>query len=107
MCDYAFLQTELENRHEVLKHRMQRIKQDVTRSHSSDWSDQAQERENDEVLNQLGHDAEREIQEISSALDRIKNKTYGHCLKCGNAIGITRLKIKPEAKFCTVCADHV
>ncbi len=104
MRDYALLQTELESRSVELKHRLQKIINDVTRSHSSGWSEQAQERENDEVLNQLGHEAEREIQEIDAALNRLKNDSYGCCLECDKPLPMPRLKIKPEATHCTYCA---
>ena len=43
------------------------------------------------------------IQEIDEALDRIDNKSYGKCQKCGNRIPQARLKVKPHAKYCIEC----
>lgn len=105
--NYAALQAELEKRGAELKQRLQAIKHDLSKTYASDWSDQAQERENDEVLNQLGHGAEREIHDIDAALKRLQNDEYGDCLECGKLISMARLKIKPEAKFCTDCAHNM
>lgn len=104
MRDYASIRAVLEHRSGLLQQRLEQIKSDISRSHSSDWSEQAQERENDEVLNQLGHSVEREIREIAKALQRLENGSYGHCLECDKPIAMGRLKIKPEASFCTYCA---
>ena len=104
MRNYTSIRTVLENRSALLQKRLEQIKRDISCSHSSDWSEQAQERENDEVLNQLGHSVDREIREIAKALQRLENDSYGHCLECDKPIAMGRLKIKPEASFCTYCA---
>ena len=106
MSEYAMVQTVLEKRAVELNNRLQKIKQDLTRGHARDWSDQAQERENDEVLNQLGHDTEREIHEVNAALSRLQNDSYGICVECGESISSARLKIKPETALCTDCAHR-
>jgi len=104
MRDYSSLQTKLECRALELTERLERIKQDVSREHATDWSEQALERENDEVLNQLAIKAEQESKEINAALSRLENGHYGLCLECGKQIAMGRLSIKPDAKFCTYCA---
>ena len=47
------------------------------------------------------------MSEIKAALSRIKSGHYGDCLECGKSIAIERLKIKPDAKFCTGCAGKM
>jgi len=103
--DSSIFQTKMEIRRNELLDKLARIKKDVSKSHSSDWPDQAQERENDEVLNQLGDQCEQELSEINEALARIKNNSYGKCVSCAGEISIERLTVKPEAALCMNCAE--
>jgi DnaK suppressor protein len=48
---------------------------------------------------------ETELREIDGALDRIKQRSYGHCEDCGDVIGRQRLRASPEARRCLACAD--
>lgn len=105
MTDHQALKARLEDRRDFLSTKIERIQKDVTSAHSSDWSEQAQERENDEVLDQLGNDAKAELHDINLALDRMKNGEYGVCEKCQEDIAPERLEVKPEAAFCIKCAD--
>jgi len=47
----------------------------------------------------------KELEEIESAIDAIKEKTYGICEMCDESIAIGRLKAKPFAKYCTTCRE--
>ena len=40
---------------------------------------------------------------IEEALEKIRNKTYGKCEKCGKKIEKERLEAKPFAKLCIKC----
>ena len=104
MGKYDALKQKLENRRLELTDRLGRIKGDLARPHELDWEEQAQERENDEVLNQLGSDVELELRQINSALDRMKHNEYGLCVNCSAEIPLARLEIKPEATRCVKCA---
>ncbi|HEX7641611.1 MAG TPA: TraR/DksA C4-type zinc finger protein [Burkholderiaceae bacterium] len=44
-----------------------------------------------------------ELRDVSSALRRIEDGSYGTCIDCGNPIGYGRLKAYPTAKRCTPC----
>ena len=44
---------------------------------------------------------------IESALDRLEEKTFGHCVRCGRPIGIDRLRARPEAVHCIDCAREL
>lgn len=48
------LRAELEQRRLSMRTRLCSIKKDVTRGHSGDSAEQAQERENDEVIDAIG-----------------------------------------------------
>lgn len=43
------------------------------------------------------------IKKIRKALDRIENKTYGVCEKCGEDIFLERLKARPVTTQCIDC----
>ena len=43
------------------------------------------------------------IKKIKKALDRIENKTFGICEKCGEDISIERLKARPVTTQCIDC----
>lgn len=101
---YETLKQELEERLATLRARLSSIKSDVTQAHSGDSAEQAQERENDEVVDAIGNETSLSIRVIQAALERIDNGTYGACEQCGEAIGEARLKVIPEATRCVSCA---
>jgi len=48
----------------------------------------------------LEYSLELKLRDVSTALEKINNGTYGVCEKCGKPIEIERLKAAPGAKFC-------
>ncbi len=46
-----------------------------------------------------------ELQKIKAALTRIEEEEFGYCVKCGEFIGLGRLRIDPAALCCVKCAD--
>lgn len=102
---YEELKQELEERLSALQARLANIKQDVTKSHSGDSAEQAQERENDEVVDAIGNETRLSIRVIQAALERIEDGSYGACDTCGEDIGQARLRAIPEATRCLNCAE--
>lgn len=96
---------ELEERLANLQARLVSIKKDVTQSHSGDSAEQAQERENDEVVDAIGNETAATVRVIQAALERLENGTYGICENCGESIDVARLQAVPEAVRCVNCAD--
>lgn len=90
---------------EELAEKLERIKHHVTTEANSDWSEQAQERENDEVMDALGNEVRRELQLVNLALHRMKEGDYEFCDDCGDSINIERLKILPYTHLCIKCAS--
>jgi len=43
------------------------------------------------------------IKKIKKTLDRIENGTFGVCDKCGEDIGLKRLKARPVTTYCIDC----
>lgn len=98
------LKAELEQQLELLQSRLASIKKDARQGHSGDSAEQAQERENDEVVDAIGNETVLSIREIQSALERISADTYGICDSCGEDISEQRLKVLPQATSCVNCA---
>ena len=72
---------------------------------SSNWTEQATERENDEVLESLGNSSEQELLQINDALKRIDSGDYFSCSTCGEEIPSSRLESLPFSTRCVDCAD--
>lgn len=98
------LKKTLEARKAELQSRLSSIKTDVTQEHSVDAAEQAQERENDEVVDAIGNETRHSLHDIQVALDKIADGTYGQCESCGQAIAQARLEALPEAAHCVNCA---
>ncbi len=89
-------------------HRIESIDRDIRHEGmSADWSEQASERENDEVLESLGNSSEQELALIKLALQRIENGTYFLCEECGKDIPPARLELLPFAVYCVDCAEKL
>jgi len=74
---------------------------------SSDWTEQATERENDEVLESLGNASEQELSMINQALQRIDSGEYFSCSACGEDIPEPRLESLPFTTYCVNCAEKL
>lgn len=91
-----------------LTHRISSIDRDIRHEGmSADWSEQASERENDEVLESLGNSSEQELQMIKYALMRIEDGSYFHCDECGADIPPARLELLPFTAHCVNCAEKI
>lgn len=81
------------------------IKHDLEHENlSSNWTEQATETENDEVLNSLGEAARTELKMIDTALSRIELGQYFTCCECGGEITTARLELLPYTPVCVDCA---
>ncbi len=87
--------------------RLESLKKDLSRGYSSDSEEQALERENDEVTEDLRDETEQELIQINEALSRIEKGEYGICKSCGNTINPDRLEILPYSTLCINCAEAV
>ncbi len=88
-----------------LQDRLARLRADAGQEHSADSEEQAQERENDEVVDAIGDETRQSIRDITLALKRLEDGTYGHCEACGEPIAAARLEALPEASRCIHCAE--
>jgi RNA polymerase-binding transcription factor DksA len=103
--DHANQKAALEAKLADLEHRLAGVTKDITKTLSSDFAEQATERENDDVLEEIGKETQLSIAHIKAALQRIEDDNYGICAGCGEDIAPARLEAIPEATHCVKCAD--
>ena len=89
---------------EDLANRIEKLTIDLTKSHSRDSSEQAVERENDEVINSLEQETSQELQQVKQAIIRIKQGKYRTCTECKGVIPAERLSAIPYTTLCLNCA---
>ena len=88
-----------------LSKRIAAIEADFKKGRSADFSEQTTESENDEVLDEIHHEAKVELSLICQALQRIENGRYGVCQQCDEMIGEQRLQAIPYTTCCIDCAE--
>ena len=109
MKDYQEVRQNLLDMLEELDDRLTRITHDVKHEDQpldADFSEQAVEVENDQVMDALGNSARVEVEKIRQAISRIDAGTYGICQGCGEGIRTERLAAIPFAKFCVKCESQ-
>ncbi len=103
--EYEKYRLQLEALKSELEARIAKINTSLSASHSTDWSEQAVERENDEVLVELMREGEEELEQIRHAFMRMDEDHYGKCETCGAAINPQRLNAMPMTTLCIKCAS--
>ncbi len=104
MSDIVKIKSELEEKLRELTERAKEIDDELSEPPDADWSENAVEGENDEVLEGVGALALAEIQKINLALSKIEAGTYETCSKCKGKIPVKRLEALPYATTCIKCA---
>jgi RNA polymerase-binding transcription factor DksA len=104
MLDTSEIKKTLEARLAALIEEAKEIDSELREPLDADSMERAVELEDDEVLEEIGHNAVIEIARIRDALHRIDDGTYGVCVSCGEDIKEARLKAVPYAPTCIKCA---
>ena len=102
--DKSAIETTLQGKLSELEERLAQVSKDMSKSHSADFAEQATERENDVVLEGIKAETEASVMNILAALSRVREGSYGQCVRCGEAINPERLAAIPEATLCVKCA---
>ncbi len=97
----------LEARRAELTRRVDEIEDELDNPVSEEPEEQAIDMEEDEVREDLGEAALREIRMIDAALGRIADGSYGVCTNCGTDIAPARLDALPATPLCAECAAAV
>ena len=105
MADHAAVKAVLEAKLNELMQRANEIESSLSDPGNDDWSDNAVESEDDEVLAGIGDLTKKEIHEIRLALNLIDSGHYGTCTTCGHSISKERLTAMPYATTCIKCAS--
>ena len=100
----AKIKKKLEARLRELDERSHEIEAQYREPRDDDWTENAVEAENDEVLDEIENLAIGEIQKIKIALSKIEDGTYGTCRICDKSIAAKRLEALPYATRCIDCA---
>ena len=108
MSELEYFRNRLLRLQEKLTRRLHAIDRDIRHEGmSADWSEQASERENDEVLESLGKSSELELLKINYALKRIEDGSYFQCDECDADIPPARLELLPFTAHCVDCAEKI
>ena len=108
MKDYEEVRGNLIAMLEDLEERLGNITEDVKHTDKpldQNFSEQAVETENDQVLDALGNTTRDEIEKVKQAISRIDGGSYGICLICGKLIKKERLSVLPYSSQCIHCAS--
>lgn len=106
MKEYEQVRTNLIEMLEDLDDRLAKITHDVKEPLDKDFSEQATQAENNEVLDGLGNAARTEMDKVKQAISRIDQSQYGLCLMCGEPISKERLQVVPYTCLCINCASQ-
>ncbi len=88
-----------------LVERIAAIEADLKKGRSQDFSEQTTESENDEVLDEIHHEAKIELSLVNQAIQRIEQNKYGSCSQCEEPINPERLTALPYTNTCINCAQ--
>jgi len=106
MPDTTYFRDKLEVLRNEMTQRMNAIDKDARHEGmSTNWTEQATERENDEVLDSLGNASKSELLMIDNAIKRMETNEYFVCSACGNDISLPRLELLPYTNLCIDCAE--
>jgi DnaK suppressor protein len=108
MKEYEEIRNHLIAMLEELNLRLTRITNDVRHADvplEKDFSEQATQNENNEVMDYLGNSARTEIEMIKQAIAKIDSGQYGFCQVCGEPISKNRLIAMPYTSMCIKCAS--
>jgi RNA polymerase-binding transcription factor len=60
-----------------------------------------------EMLYSQGHSGAAQLMLVRQALERIREGTYGDCVRCEREIGLKRLEALPWTPFCIDCQERI
>ncbi len=76
---------------------------ELSQSSGGDAADIAAGSTNGEISSQLIEVSHRELENVETALQKIKDGTYGKCTACNANIPLARLEALPYAIYCVSC----
>jgi len=107
MSEYKEIVEKLNLKKQELEERLDRVEDSLRKTHAKDWSEQAQERENEEVVEKLDENIRIELNQVNEALSRVEKNEYGICEICDGPIRAERLEALPYTDRCFNCASEL
>ena len=96
----------LESRHDVLSKRVH-DRNAIAIENTADTMDEVRLAEERDLATRLLERDFADIRLVDAALTRIKDGTYGICLRCDETISLNRLGVMPHAAYCVSCQEAV
>ncbi len=87
-----------------VRHRLKEFKNSGT-DRLSDTADIASNMIDEQIVMSIAQGEAKEIEQIDSALEKIKKGRYGNCENCGKSINKQRLMAIPFVKLCIKCKE--
>ncbi|PWB78798.1 MAG: hypothetical protein C3F08_08050 [Candidatus Methylomirabilota bacterium] len=73
---------------------------------TQDIADQATTAYTKEFLLSISDAERQQLKQVDAALEKMRQKTYGQCERCGEPISEKRLEALPFARFCIACQEE-
>jgi DnaK suppressor protein len=100
----------LEERQRELRQNVSRTEQDGRSADldtAQDIADRASSSYQKEFLFHQSSSERQTLQMVESALNRIREGTFGECISCGNEINSKRLEAVPWTRYCIACQEKM
>jgi len=100
----------LEERQQELRRVVSRTEQDGRDADSEvaqDIADKAANSYNKEFLFHQSNSERQILGMVESALDRIRQGSFGQCISCGEDINTKRLEAVPWTRYCIACQEKL
>jgi RNA polymerase-binding transcription factor len=105
-----YFKKRLEARQQELRHTVTRTEQDgraADDDSAQDIADRAASSYNKEFLFHQSNNERQLLQMVESALNRIREGTFGECIHCGKEINVKRLEAVPWTRHCIECQEKL
>ena len=100
----------LEERQQVLRRTVSRTEEDgrvADQDTAQDIADRAASSYTKEFLFSQSNNERQLLQMVETALQRIREGTFGECVNCGNEINAKRLEAVPWTRYCIECQEKM
>src|SRR5258708_5904249 len=98
----------LEERQQTLRRTVSRTEEDgrvADQDTAQDIADRAASSYTKEFLFSQSNNERQLLQMVETALQRIREGTFGECVNCGNEINAKRLEAVPWTRYCIACQE--
>jgi len=98
----------LEERQHALRKTVSRTEEDgriADKDSAQDIADRAANSYTKEFLFSVSNNERQVLNMVETALQRIREGTFGECVNCGNEINAKRLEAVPWTRYCIACQE--